>query len=64
MDYTDAMNLYGAIISLQEAERWLEAGFIDRAKTDIGIALKQLEEIAEKEKRKNDRKRDNPSAGR
>lgn len=50
--YVDGMDFYGAIIYLQEAHRWLEAGFLDNAKFDLELGLKQLYAIDERKKGK------------
>lgn len=51
-NYAEGMDLYGAIIALQEASRWLESGYPDHAKTNVDVALKQLYSISESEAEK------------
>ena len=50
-DYANGMALYSAIISLQEAQRWIESGYIDHAKTQVDFALKELYSISDSEKK-------------
>jgi hypothetical protein len=45
-------DLYGVIISLQEASRWLESGFLDNAKFDLELALNELQKITAREEQK------------
>ena len=52
------MDLYGVIITLQEASRFLKANCLEMADFEIRLAISELDKLAkrDKEKREKDRR--------
>lgn len=49
------MDLYAVAITLQEADRWLQTGYTERAEARIRLAYDELMKFIEKQKEIEDR---------